>query len=1143
MQEFHINRKIRDQYSLESSLFETDGNLVFVNVQSVHEFVKQLNSKLDPDLFVEKKYTAGQIYAMGLIDEILHFVFNQYRNEIYPNALVDAYTALQKDVGSEKLMQLLTVFCDEFPPVDVYARRTSISEYLLSEENRLATLEEIILLWLANANPAFMQYGEFFDDTFLQKTTSYLDSITFLKDFFAQHPVYGPDNQDLLTLLRSPAVVAPYSLHDQLKYIKERWAHLLKDLLLKLLGGLDLIQEELKAIFAGPGPSFPPDYKKLTSLFDLEFERFSQDSDWMPRVVLMAKNTYVWLYQLSIQYQREIRTLDQIPDEELDRLALAGFSGLWLIGLWERSTASETIKKLCGNPEAVASAYSISEYRIASDLGGENALQNLKSRAWQRGIRLASDMVPNHMGIDSAWTTYQPDDFIGMDHPPFPAYTFSGPNLSRDPGFGIYLEDHYYSRTDAAVVFKWVDFSSGRTRYIYHGNDGTNMPWNDTAQLNYLSETVREKVIQQILQVARDFPIIRFDAAMTLARKHYQRLWFPEPGSGGDIPSRSQFALTKAKFEEIFPREFWRDVVDRVALEVPDTLLLAEAFWLMEGYFVRTLGMHRVYNSAFMNMMRNEDNANYRSVIKNTLEFDPEILQRFVNFMNNPDEKTAVDQFGKGDKYFGICLMMSTLPGLPMFGHGQIEGYAEKYGMEYRRAYIQENPDQDLIHRHERQIFPLLHQRSIFAGAEQFRLYDFYTDNGSVNEDVYAYTNGQGERKGLVIFHNRYASTSGWLKYSSAYLEKKSSKLIHTLLADALGLFNSPQYFVILRDKYNGLEYLRNSQDIHNNGLYLQLAAYEAHAFTDIEQVEEDPYGNWRRLHDELQGKPVRNIRQEYNLIRYRSVLGKLSDLLSRENLEILNYRSNYFDKFNPFIDKLTAFLNEYNSIKGMDFNSSDDVLYKLMRSIQMYRNLCEGNPPAVFHASLSYKNSMTDMVFDREDDLILLKDLVVLLCAGIPELEDDMLNISPRNGNESIPLDIPLKQCLQQYGVSEDDTLNFLLLMKNSLAAMETVNYLPESSSKYWERILNIPLNDFLLGMNESNGIRWFVSERMETYLQQFLRTLLLKFPDFRLDQTVVFEKSIYAIKEISKAQAKLKESDYQVAKLLSLLGRKETD
>ena len=36
------------------------------------------------------------------------------------------------------------------------------------------------------------------------------------------------------------------------------------------------------------------------------------------------------------------------------------------------------------------------------------------------------------------------------------------------------------------------------------------------------------------------------------------------------------------------PAEFWRDVVDRVAAEVPGTLLLAEAFWMMEGYFVRS---------------------------------------------------------------------------------------------------------------------------------------------------------------------------------------------------------------------------------------------------------------------------------------------------------------------------------------------------------------------------------------------------------------------------------------------------------------------------------------------------------------------------------------------------------------------------
>src|SRR5690606_39027703 len=106
-------------------------------------------------------------------------------------------------------------------------------------------------------------------------------------------------------------------------------------------------------------------------------------------------------------------------------------------------------------------------------------------------------------------------------------------------------------------------------------------------------------------------------------KRHFQRLWFPRPGEGGAIPSRAEHGMTQAEFDAAMPQEFWREVVDRLSVEAPDTLLLAEAFWLMEGYFVRTLGMHRVYNSAFMNMLKSEENLNYRTTIKNVLEFSP----------------------------------------------------------------------------------------------------------------------------------------------------------------------------------------------------------------------------------------------------------------------------------------------------------------------------------------------------------------------------------------------------------------------------------------------------------------------------------------------------------------------------------------
>ena len=376
-------------------------------------------------------------------------------------------------------------------------------------------------------------------------------------------------------------------------------------------------------------------------------------------------------------------------------------------------------------------------------------------------------MVPNHMGLDSRWVIEHPERFLSLPDSPYPSYRFTGPDLSRDERVTIRIEDGYWDRSDAAVVFQRVDRQSGETRYIYHGNDGTSMPWNDTAQLDYLKPEVREAVIATILDVARRSPIIRFDAAMTLARRHIQRLWYPPPGGGGDaIPTRVGQGMSTAAFERAMPVEFWREVVDRVAAEAPDTLLLAEAFWMLEGYFVRTLGMHRVYNSAFMHMLRDERNAEYRALIKETLAFDPEVLKRFVNFLSNPDERTAIDQFGDDDRYFCAATLLVTLPGLPMFGHGQVEGFAEKYGMEFRRARWEEEPKGWFVERHEREIFPLLHRRHLFAEVRDFRFFDFTTPDGGVAEDVFAFANRAGDERAVVVVHSRYAEARGTIRDS-----------------------------------------------------------------------------------------------------------------------------------------------------------------------------------------------------------------------------------------------------------------------------------------------------------------------------------------------------------------------------------------
>jgi glycosidase len=890
MMEFHVSRDARRRYQFAESLFSYTGNVVFANMAACREFTHRMNLVREVEKHPERAVHAGQLYAMGLIDEASHALMARYREQFDPEVFTSALDFFSAQVGAEALDKLLLTFVEHFPGASVIRGEQTPRQWLAATTegtpNRAAALEELLLLWTANRNEAFRPFEELFEDKTLAEKTVYRQVTQQLPDYFATRPLIPVPNAQplsLLDLLRAPALRSPGSLSDQLALIRRLWRPLLGDSLerLLLLAG-EILREEELAIwtqFNPPGAQAEAaarhrqqtgqqQWPSIVSTAEVpvfgdpahEYERFTADTAWMPNTVLIAKSTYVWLAQLSKQYGRSIKRLDEIPNEELATLARRGLNSLWLIGVWERSRASKTIKLLCGNQDAVASAYSLFDYRIAEDLGGESAYINLRDRCYRHGVRLASDMVPNHMGIDSPWVIEHPEWFISRNESPYPAYSFNGPDLSHDSRVEIKIEDHYFEQSDAAVVFRRRDRASGETRFIYHGNDGTSFPWNDTAQLDYLNPAVREQVIRTILHVARLFPVIRFDAAMTLAKRHFHRLWFPGPGASGAIPSRAEYGMSQAEFDRHMPHEFWREVVDRVAAEVPGTLLLAEAFWLMEGYFVRTLGMHRVYNSAFMVMLRDEDNAKYRSVIKNTLEFDPDIMKRYVNFMSNPDERTAIDQFGNGDKCFGVAALMATLPGLPMFGHGQIEGFTEKYGMEYQRPRYDETADHWLVERHQREIAPLLYRRSLFAESSNFLLYDFYEASGSVDENVFAYSNRNGSERALVVYNNRYGQTHGTIDNSAAYADKGAAQLRQQRLHQGLGLSGDNSAILAFRDSLTGLEYVRRAGTLSNCGLTLDLHAYQCHVFLEWRELHSTAAHPWDRLCDQLSGAGVPNL-------------------------------------------------------------------------------------------------------------------------------------------------------------------------------------------------------------------------------------------------------------------------------------------
>lgn len=963
--EFHVAKNLRLKYQLDKSLFSITGDLIIANSRQARELANKINEKRRGEGKSNQQITAGLINAVGLMHEIFHFLIRWYEEKENPGVLARTLDFLTQNFDEKELNQVFLKYIEAFPPLDVHLGKISAEDYLISNTNNKPNteiiLEELILLQLENINPAGKLLEELYSDKELSSQTKYLELLDETESFFSTEKKFGPENLPLIQFLRKPFVADPYNLETQLEYILNNWGIYIYDKFhRRILSSKDLIREDIKLFIqhGGGEKATPPvpDFDKLKDYYEYlkrklqagsqlsedelafyhsEYEKFTLDTDWMPKVVMIAKNTYVWLDQLSKKYKRPIYRLDQIPDEELDQLARWNFTALWFIGIWERSSASQKIKHFTGNIDAISSAYSLYDYVIAKDLGGEEAFENLKHRAWQRGIRIASDMVPNHTGIYSKWVIEKPHFFIQTDYPPFPSYSFTGPNLSDDERVEIRIEDKYYSRQDAAVVFQRRDRYTGDVRYIYHGNDGTHMPWNDTAQLNLLLPEVRESLIQTIMHVAEKFPIIRFDAAMTLAKKHYQRLWFPIPGTGGAIPSRSDFAMTRQDFDNAMPNEFWREVVDRINAEMPNTLLLAEAFWLMEGYFVRTLGMHRVYNSAFMHMLMKEENDKYHDLIKKTLDFNPEILKRYVNFMSNPDEETAVNQFGKGDKYFGIAMMMVTLPGLPMFGHGQVEGFAEKYGMEYKRAYYDEKVDEYLVHRHEYEIFPLMKKRHLFAEVSNFNFFELHDEFGNINYNIFAFTNRMGGEKVLVIYNNAYQECKGTINYSvpKLHTEDNASKhLQRTKLGDALQLKYDNKIFYVCREHKTNLEHIFSGREILDHGLFIYLQGYQYKLFLDFREVY-DTTGIYDKLYHWLQGRGVPSISDAVKEHALEPVSKVFNNLFSANTFNELNsYCFQDDENIKKEEVKLTSLslveslINEINRIEKVPLNKEEIV-------------------------------------------------------------------------------------------------------------------------------------------------------------------------------------------------------------------------
>ncbi len=108
-------------------------------------------------------------------------------------------------------------------------------------------------------------------------------------------------------------------------------------------------------------------------------------------------------------------------------------------------------------------------------------------------------------------------------------------------------------------------------------------------------------------------------------------------------------------------------------------------------------------------------------------------------------------------------------------------------------------------------------------------------------------------------------SARGWIRTSTGFPVKAGDderQIQTTTLADELGLSRDHDIYTIFRDHRSGLEYIRSNQELWEQGLYLELDAYQYHVFLDFREVQDDPFLPYSQLCSYLNGRGVPDIEE-----------------------------------------------------------------------------------------------------------------------------------------------------------------------------------------------------------------------------------------------------------------------------------------
>ena len=386
---------------------------------------------------------------------------------------------------------------------------------------------------------------------------------------------------------------------------------------------------------------------------------------WQPSPTIYEINTWVWLRQLSKDYNQTI-TLDTVPSAEIEKLASYNVDAIWMMGVWHRGEATrnsalnyiheyESALHDITPDDVGGSAYAIGGYHVEEVFGGRNGLAIFRNQLRQHGIKLILDYVPNHVSTDHPWI---------HDHP---EYFIQGTKAEGD---------------HESIDFFHAETADRKGAVVARGRDPYFPPWIDTTQFNAFSPALRQATIDTLIDIGKQCDGVRCDMAMLMMNDIFYKTW---GARAGQMPTV----------------DFWNAIIPAVRAQHPNLLFMAEVYWNRE-HDLQQQGFDYTYDKTLYDRMVTSNVGK----IKAHLSADLSYLQANVRFIENHDEPRAMHTFGL-ERQRPAAVLICTLPGATLLHDGQFQGRRIKLPVQINRQ--PDEPKQPLL---EHFYAHLLHETS-----------------------------------------------------------------------------------------------------------------------------------------------------------------------------------------------------------------------------------------------------------------------------------------------------------------------------------------------------------------------------------------------------------------------------------------------